>query len=304
MKIFYLTQKRKSAKTQSKIYKRIFASIRFFVCALILISPIFAQKLAVLTPEKNGQSEKFAEKLEAALSAKFKVLDSSLSETAFRSANFANPFNLSTIEAKNAGTIIGCNYFLLVKSMNQRRSSYEKPEYYESYTIIYAVSARTGRLIFWKLNSFDADKPSAAENKLFSSIDNLAAQIAENLKQTEEKELIESRRVKIEELPDENSPQAKNFRPPLPFRRIKPPYTSAANIYDVEATIDILVDVSEKGDILRTEIVRWAGFGLDESVTETIRKMQWRAAERDGKFLPMRVLLRYNFKKIEKDEDL
>ena len=278
--------------------------MRLCASALILLSPIYAQKIAVLAPEKSGHSERFAEKLEEALGAKFKILDKSLSETAFRAANPSSPLNLSTAEARNIGSIIGTNYFLLVKSANQRRTSLAKFDYYEAYAVVYAVSARTGRLVFWKLSSLEADKPEAAEKKLFDSVEDLAAQIAANLKKAEETELAESRNTKIAELPDENSPEAKNFRPPMPFRRIKPQYTPTANIYNVEATVDILVDVSETGDILRTEIVRWAGFGLDESVAETVRKMQWRAAERGGKFMPMRVLLRYNFKKIEKDEDL
>jgi hypothetical protein len=53
---------------------------------------------------------------------------------------------------------------------------------------------------------------------------------------------------------------------------------------------------------MRTQIVRWAGYGLDEAVTETVRRMNWRPATRGGKALPIRVLLRYNFKKIEKEE--
>jgi TonB family protein len=105
----------------------------------------------------------------------------------------------------------------------------------------------------------------------------------------------------LEELPAENSPEARNFRPPLPYKRIRPDYTKIANLYGVEATVDAEIDVDENGKILNIEIVRWAGFGLDESVAETIRKMQWRAASRDGKTLPVRVLLRYNFKKIEND---
>ena len=87
----------------------------------------------------------------------------------------------------------------------------------------------------------------------------------------------------IEEVPNENTPEAKNFRPPLPYRRISPEYTKIANYYDVEATVDILIDVDADGKILKTEIVRWAGYGLDESVTETVRKMNWRPAERNRK---------------------
>jgi hypothetical protein len=51
----------------------------------------------------------------------------------------------------------------------------------------------------------------------------------------------------------------------------------------VTATIDVLVDVEADGGITKIEIVRWAGFGLDESVAETVRKMNWRPAERNGK---------------------
>jgi TonB family protein len=74
-----------------------------------------------------------------------------------------------------------------------------------------------------------------------------------------------------------------------------------ASLYFVEATVDIEIEVDETGKLLKTEIVRWAGFGLDESVTDAIRKMNWRPASRNGKTLPLRVLLRYNFKKLEKE---
>ena len=112
----------------------------------------------------------------------------------------------------------------------------------------------------------------------------------------------EKPKQQLEELPAENSPEAKNFRPPLPYRRIKPPYTRTAYQYSIAATVDVEVDVDETGGIARTEIVRWAGFGLDEAVEKTIRQMNWKPADRNGKPLPMRVLLRYNFKKVEPDE--
>ncbi len=58
----------------------------------------------------------------------------------------------------------------------------------------------------------------------------------------------------------------------------------------------------ENGKILKVETARWAGFGLDEAVAENVRQMNWRPATRNGKALPIRVLLRYNFKKIEIDK--
>jgi TonB family protein len=130
----------------------------------------------------------------------------------------------------------------------------------------------------------------------------LSSELSDKLKIVSTEELNEKPSAKLEELPAENSTEAKNFRPPLPYKRIKPEFTQLANLYSVEATVEIEVEIDENGKILKTEIARWAGFGLDESVTETINKMQWRAASRNGKNLPLRVLLRYNFKKIDSNE--
>lgn len=265
-----------------------------------------AQRIAVLVPEKLSPSRSFAAKLESSLRTKFDVLDGSLSETAFRSTVYENPFNLSIEESKNIGAAIGCRYFLLIKSETQRRSAFQREEFYESFAAVYVVSAKTGKLVFWKLQSFEALKPSESEKLLLDSTDALALEIAGKLKIKTKEETIEKLNEKtagkIEEVPDESDPEAKNFRPPLPYKRFKPEYTRLAYIYDIKATVDVSVDLDETGAILQTEIVRWAGYGLDESVIETVRRMNWRPATLNGKTLPMRVLLRYNFKKIEKEE--
>lgn len=298
-----LTQRRKNATAQRFFYKFFFASWRLCACLLILTFPLFAQKVAVLAPEKNGRSQTFAEKLEREFSDEFKVLNSSLAETAFLSSSFEKPFNLTIEQARNIGAAIGCHYFLLVKSELLRRSAFGREEFYEAQSVVYLVSAKTGKLVFWNLEKFDADLPSEAEEKLFNSVGKLANKISGKINENEKIEIKPFEKYKIEEVPAENTPAAKKFRPPMPYRRISPEYTTIADFYDVEATVDISVDIDADGKILKTEIVRWAGYGLDESVTETVRKMNWRPAERNGKSLPMRILLRYNFKDIEDEED-
>jgi TonB family protein len=106
----------------------------------------------------------------------------------------------------------------------------------------------------------------------------------------------------IEPIPDDGSPAAKNFRAPVPYRRLKPAYTRTAYLYDITATVEATVDLDEKGQITNLAITRWAGYELDESVEKAVRSMNWRPAERSGKSLPIRFLLRYNFKKIDKDD--
>lgn len=300
-KLRYKTKFQTSKKTAFICaYLRLIFYFFFFSC---LLPAVDAQsKIAVLVPEKNAQSQTFAEKLEISLSNNSRVLDGSLSAAAFRSAQYEKPFNLPRKESKNIGAAIGCDYFLLVKSDTLRRYSFSKKEFYESYSVVYAVSSRSGRLVFWKLTNGEAETAEKAQRKLFDSIKGLAAEISNKLKITSGEEPDEKPAVKLEELPADNSPEAKNFRSPLPYKRIRPEYTKIANLYGVEATVDAEVDVDENGKVLSIEIVRWAGFGLDESVTETIRKMQWRPASRDGKSLPLRVLLRYNFKKATDNE--
>jgi TonB family protein len=306
----FTAQKRKDKKRKDKrrkLFALCFSSKIFvFLCfnGLIFLSANLAaaQKIAVIAPENIGHSSKYAAKMHDSLGAKFNILDESLSETAFRSAAAENPFNLSIDAAKTIGAAIGCEYYALVKSKNQRRSTFEKKDFYESFAVVYVVSTRTGRLVFWKLQSFEAANETDAEKLLFASTGNLASEIYEKLKAATAKETGENPARKIEEVPAENSIDEKNFRPPLPFKRIKPEYTRLAYVYDVTATIDVLVNVEADGAITKIEIARWAGFGLDESVAETVRKMNWRPAERNGKPLPMRVLLRYNFKRIEKEE--
>lgn len=277
----------------------------FLICALILLcnSSIAAQKIAFLIPEKNSESQIVNEKIQTALSENFKILNDSLAESAAFSFPNLNFFNLSTEEAQNIGRAVGCDFFIVLKAETLRRQSLVKSAYFESYAVFYLVSSRTGRLVCWKLSSFEAETAVKSEKKLLASIGNLAAEISVNLQTAKENELNETPTSDLAELPDEDSPEAKVFRSPLPYRRFKPEYTSLADLYGVTATIDATVDLDENGKISRVEISRWAGYGLDESVKETIRKMQWRAAERNGKPLPIRVLLRYNFKKLEKEDD-
>ncbi len=296
------TTKTKSEKVKVKSLGNKFVfnfSLLVFSFSLFYFSAA-AQRIAVLAPDGSDASRNFARRLEARLAEKFRVLDDAMSEAAFGSAKPENPFNLTVENSKAIGTAIGCDHFILVRSATLRRSASRRPEYYESHAAIYAVSSRTGRLVFWRLSRFEGQKPQDSQNLLNDAAEALALEIEKNLRLTAKNEMAESRQ-EMEEPPEEGSPAAKNFRAPVPYRRIKPEYTADAFLYDVKGTVDIVVDLDRNGSILRTEIVRWAGYGLDESVEKTVRSMNWRPAERNGKPLPMRFLLRYNFKKIEKE---
>jgi hypothetical protein len=42
-----------------------------------------------------------------------------------------------------------------------------------------------------------------------------------------------------------------------------------------EATVDALVEVDAAGEVKDIEIVRWAGYGLNEAVTATVRRLHF-----------------------------
>ena len=195
---------------------------------------------------------------------------------------------------------MGCDFFILVRAADQRRSSSKREVYFESYAAIFAVSSRTGRLVDWIRPQFEAATAPEAQRMLRASVPKFAASLTIRLREVARAEAGEPTPAKIEEIPADGSPLAANFRSPVPYRRIKPEYTSEAFLYEVSATVEIEMDLDATGSIIRTEVVSWAGYGLDESVISAVRSMNWRAAYRDGKPLPMRVLLRYNFKRPDK----
>jgi TonB family protein len=176
-------------------------------------------------------------------------------------------------------------------------------DYFESYASLYIVSAQTGRLVFWERLSAEAAAADAAERSLFNQLraraDHYAATVtrAREAERAERHTAVERDTPVIEDAPDAEAASAKDFRVPLPYRRLSPPYTDDAARAHVEATVDALVELDDKGEVQSVEIVRWAGYGLDESVAATIRQMHFRPALSEGSPVATRVLLRYNFRK-------
>ncbi|HBE83420.1 MAG TPA: energy transducer TonB [Pyrinomonadaceae bacterium] len=261
------------------------------------------QKLAFLTPENDPANAEFKQRLSDAVgSSGLKIVDSDAARIAFETVAVENPLNMAAREAQQAGAVIGCDIFIITAVTNQRRSSFQKAQYYEAAASVFVVSSRTGRLVHWRLADEEAASPEEANRLLFDSALPIAAELRKVIADAYKNDVaLPSGGQAIQAL-DPESAAAAGIRSPIPYKRIKPVYTPQAYLFGVRATVDAEVDIDGSGNILRIDIVRWAGYGLDESVAEAIRTMNWRPAERGGKTLPMRVLLRYNFIKIEKEE--
>ena len=249
-------------------------------------------------------SQKVAENLKNNRS--LSVQDQDLTRAAARGAGYAGSINLSLEEARHLGSVLGSDFFVVGDAQTLRRSPSTGLVYFEAYASLLLVSSRTGRLITWVRPAFEAGTAEAAQLNLMSQLSSadLKNQFTQLIEQThrlerEQRELSHTVAVPVivEAPDDEKIAEAEGLRLPRPYRRFTPAYPESAAKAEVEATVDVLVDLDKEGEVTRVEIARWAGFGLDESTIETVKRLHFFPAKRNGVSIPLRVLLRYNFRK-------
>jgi TonB family protein len=288
-----------------------FDSVRMIACVCALMVLANAQTsprahVAVLdlgeSPTGTRASEKVREALLDRMAAAngIVLIDRNLATAAARGVGFQGSLNLATTEARDIGAAIGCDFFIIGEADTARRSPSTGAAYFESYASIFIVSARTGRLIFWERPLERRDTAEEAEQALLQTIGDINRYRVSILRALEDESAerasaVETTPTAIEVMSDDKG--SSDARAPRPYRRLKPPYPDSAAVAEVEATVDVLVDIDAHGEIGHLEIARWAGYGLDQSVIDTVKQMHFFPAMRDGVAIPMRVLLRYNFRK-------
>ena len=234
------------------------------------------------------------------------VPDPDLTRAAAKGIGYSGSLNLTTSEARDLGAALATQFYLIGDAQTLRRSSFQSPVYYESYCSIFLVSARTGKLLLWDRPGFENNDAKIAETRLSEYLGSqaLVDRLVGAIRKANEEELaqrtqpIPTAEVVIEEAPDdEKVAEVQGIRLPRPYRRLRPEYPETAARAEAEATVDVVVDVGSDGEVSDVQIVRWAGFGLDETTVATVRKLHFFPAMKNGAVIPMRVLLRYNFRK-------
>jgi TonB family protein len=260
-------------------------------------------RVAVLDfgPEETGA--RAAQALAGAIPAEgFAVVDRGLSRDAARGVGYAGSLNLTLREARDLGAAIDCDFLITGDARTLRRSPSSGAAYFESSASVFVVGAHTGRLVMWSRPSREAATPEAAEKALLEDLGRLASDCRRAMLRWQEDERARIRASRgtdaavIEDAPEEGSTAAAGFREPAPYRRLRPTYTDEAARAGAEATVDVTAEIGADGEVGRVEVVRWAGFGLDDAVVSTVKQMHFRPATRDGQPVPIRVLLRYNFR--------
>jgi TonB family protein len=290
----------------------------FIVCAVIAngmaqtnARPI---RLAVLDFGETETGRRAADKLATAFSSNnlLLIVDREESRAAAHGALYAGSLNMTLQEARSLGGAIGCDFYITGDAQTLRRSPSTGATYHEAYASIFIVSARTGRLILWDRPSFESSSPDETDKALLKELSQRAAHYVSAIQAAQEAEhneraLASARAIStvtsiIEDAPDDEAAAARvGLRLPQPYRRLRPVYPDTAARAEAEATVDVQLEIDSDGEVSRAEVVRWAGFGLDEAALSTVRQLHFRPAMRDGLGVPVRVLLRYNFRRPAKE---
>ncbi|HEU4508486.1 MAG TPA: energy transducer TonB [Pyrinomonadaceae bacterium] len=284
----------------------------FVLCVFVVAATeaLSAQKavVSVLDFGATQTGQRAAETLRNKLRARLElaVADVDLTRAAAKGIGYSGSLNLSVSEARDLGAALATEFFVIGDAQTLRRSSFKSPVYYESYASIFLVSGRTGQLLFWERPSFENIDAAAAESQLLQYLGDgaLSLRLVAAIEKAKRDEHLQrtvvnvSAEAVIEEAPDdEKAAVAQGVRLPRPYRRLRPEYPETAARAEAEAIVDVVVNVGADGEVGEVEIVRWAGFGLDEATVATVRQLHFFPAMKNGTPVAMRVMLRYNFRK-------
>ena len=289
---------------RSRIWPKFFSIFAFSLLPFALVRAQTPLRLAVID-FVGDQSREFSGLIREAAnlsSSEIELLDDDLVRTAASGAGYAGSLNLSRDEAKALGQSLGCDFYVLGKTLAARRLTGVKGEqfYFEALAGLFFVETRTGKLILFSFESAKAQTEIQANGHLKEILKQAwpryaAAVFAARKLQLAAIEKLELAPPAIEVLGDDSI--VAGTEQPFFFQRIKPDYTEQADLANIAATVELEAVFREDGTVGEVEVVRWAGFGLDESAVATVKKLRFKSAEREGKKLTLKGLVRYNFRR-------
>lgn len=256
-------------------------------------------------------SDKVASRLNASLIAdpRVSLVDDSIIRPALRGVGYDGSINMSRDEARRVGAAIGCDFFITGKLEVLTRSEHKGESHEEAFAGLMIVDGRTGNLAVFDFIHEKATTRETASNAVEKAVVERTPGYIDRIIQIRATVPASNRLTTfntiagdiIEDLPDEDSPRAIGFKPPRFLSRVKPGYAPEAEQADITATVEAMVVFRSNGEAGPIEITRWGGFGLDESAAAAIRQLKYTPAERNGKPVSVRAMIRYNFRRVNDD---
>jgi TonB family protein len=255
------------------------------------------------TGNNESKIEKsFLEKL--ALDRRAILIDESQIKFALKGLGYKESLNVSIEEARRTGAVIGCDFFIIGKTDAALRSETANESHGESVIGLMLVDSRSGKLAVFDFILEKAANIEAAQSKAAQTLASRVNLYVDRMNEfrTAFESFVPVSNQSIEDMPDTESAMAVGFKAPEFINRVKPDYTEEATHADIIATVEANVVFKENGEVGEIEMVRWAGFGLDESAVRAIRQLKFKPATRDNKAINVRALIRYNFRRVSEGD--
>ncbi len=270
--------------------------MRFVFCLLPLAFSLAQPRVAIL--KFNGEAEASNHLRNVVSQSEFTLVDPDQMSIALKGAGYSGSLNLTLDEARALGLSIGCDYYVIGLAKVLRRLASEKEFYFDVMVAAFLVETRSGKLLRFSFEKAQVAKENLATQQLAEFAQTIWRQSTDAIKSPSQ----ETMNHPSAELYDLSSDEAAklNLKPPQFYRRIKPDYTETAEFAGVTATIELKAVFQSDGRIGAIEVIRWGGFGLDESAVATVKQLRFEPAKLNGRSVNVSAVVQYNFRKEEK----
>jgi len=232
-------------------------------------------------------------------SPEISLIDEDQTAVALRGAGYSGSLNLSRDEARALGLSLGCDLFVIGKVLLARRIDSADKFYFESFAAMFLIDTRSGRLLKFLFADSKADQEKEARAQLIASLNahwQVFKEVIKDANVSAQKVSESSQSLTSQEEVIDLDHAPSGLAAPVFYQRLKPPYNDQAKLAAITATVELDVVFQADGRVGKVEIVRWAGFGLDESAVATVRQLRFKPAELNGRKVSVRARVQYNFR--------
>lgn len=87
-----------------------------------------------------------------------------------------------------------------------------------------------------------------------------------------------------------------NVSAPIPIYKPEPPYSEQARKAKYQGTVVLWIVVDAAGNVTDAQVVKPLGMGLDQNAITTVKTWKFKAAERNGSPVPVKVMVEVSFR--------
>jgi TonB family protein len=224
------------------------------------------------------------------------VLDSGLTDAAASGAGFDGALSRTSDEWRRIGSVVGADVLALGTGSVVEREADNGSRTWDGFLGLFLVDGRTGKLLSYRGLRAQGPERDGVVERLRAEAGAVAAQWPERCAGAVARRTVEPEAIAAPEVDLVATPDVPGVSPPRFFTRPAPQFTDDADRAHVVATVDLAVTFNPDGSYGPIEVLRWAGFGLDEAAVSAVRACRFFPARRGEKPVAARALLRFNFR--------